>query len=106
VATLELEEGCVAAAEGTAPVSGGGGGPACALGEENPVAAGRRFPEDRRGEGVTTGRDANASEVALGLHIAARGDGDQLRFRVATCNRAGEEHTPRNLKRAHRWQSA
>ena len=56
--------------------------------EETPVAAGRRLAEadeeERREEGVTAGRDANASEPALGLHIAARGDGAQLRLRVVT----------------------
>lgn len=56
--------------------------------EEAPVAAGRRLAEadeeERREEGLAAGRDANASELALGLHIAARGDGDQ----AASCYRA------------------
>jgi hypothetical protein len=60
--------------------------------EEAPVAAGRRLAEadveERREEGLAAGRDANASELALGLHIAARGDGDQ----AASCYRARPGH--------------
>ena len=86
--------------------------------EETPVAAGRRLAEadeeERREEGVTAGRDANASEPALGLHIAAGGDGDQVRLRVAT---APGQSIPRGIsisisisisipKRVHSWQAA
>jgi hypothetical protein len=49
-AARELEKGGVAAPEGAAPVGGGGGGPACALGEEAVGSGGQLLErvEDRR----------------------------------------------------------